>query len=166
MKHTLEDLIKAERALEAALVRTLTDCSRFRTAGNTDAVDVICRERLNLDKAQDMIRESKERLQALAEYQPARDAKIAKHEKAKQRGLWRRRHRLNVVERAELVELNARYGTYTGPADVPRGTITPADGYPPDWPKCPACGKPAMDGHITCGQAACNEGARRHEHAS
>lgn len=122
LKTTLEDLIKAERALEAALVRTLTNCSAFRTAGNTDAVEVICRERLNLDKAQEMIRASKERLQALAEYQPARDAKIAKHEKAKQRGLWQRRHRLNVVERAELVELNARYGTYTGPANVTRGT--------------------------------------------
>ncbi len=36
-------------------------------------------------------------------------------EKAKQRGLWQRRHRLNVVERETLVELNRKYGTYLGP---------------------------------------------------
>lgn len=35
------------------------------------------------------------------------------------------------------------------------------DGYPPDWPRCPGCGKPALDGHITCGDARCDEGGRR-----
>jgi DUF1009 family protein len=40
---------------------------------------------------------------------------IEKAEKAKQRGMWQRRHRLNVVEREELVKLNRKYGTYTGP---------------------------------------------------
>jgi hypothetical protein len=34
-------------------------------------------------------------------------------------------------------------------------------GYPPDWPKCPGCGLPAMDGHITCGRVECDEGGRR-----
>lgn len=34
--------------------------------------------------------------------------------------------------------------------------------YPETWPKCPSCGEPAMDGHITCGKFECNEsGARR-----
>jgi hypothetical protein len=33
--------------------------------------------------------------------------------------------------------------------------------YPADWPKCPSCGAPAMDGHITCGKAACDESGRR-----
>jgi hypothetical protein len=32
--------------------------------------------------------------------------------------------------------------------------------YPPNWPKCPACGEPALDGHITCGQAACGPESR------
>lgn len=40
---------------------------------------------------------------------------IEKSERAKQRGLWQRRHRLNVVERQEIYELNQKYGTYTGP---------------------------------------------------
>ena len=26
---------------------------------------------------------------------------------------------------------------------------------------CPACGQPALDGHITCGQVQCDEGGRR-----
>lgn len=30
-------------------------------------------------------------------------------------------------------------------------------GYPDDWPRCPGCGAPALDGHITCGRAACDE---------
>ena len=34
-------------------------------------------------------------------------------------------------------------------------------GYPNDWPKCPGCGLPSLDGHITCGQARCDEGGRR-----
>ena len=37
--------------------------------------------------------------------------------------------------------------------------------YPATWPRCPACGRPALDGHITCGSAHCDEGswrARRH----
>jgi hypothetical protein len=34
-------------------------------------------------------------------------------------------------------------------------------GYPLDWPKCPSCGRPVMDGHITCGQAKCNEGVNQ-----
>lgn len=44
-------------------------------------------------------------------------------------------------------------------------------GYPDDWPMCPVCFEPAMDGHITCGKATCDEGAQRRkthvaEHAS
>jgi hypothetical protein len=30
--------------------------------------------------------------------------------------------------------------------------------YPTDWPRCPACNQPALDGHITCGSAQCDEG--------
>ena len=33
--------------------------------------------------------------------------------------------------------------------------------YPQDWPRCPACGSAALDGHITCGRAACGEAAQR-----
>jgi hypothetical protein len=35
------------------------------------------------------------------------------------------------------------------------------DGYPEGWLRCPGCGKPALDGHITCGDARCDEGSRR-----
>jgi hypothetical protein len=68
LKTTLEDLIKAERALEAALVHTLSNASTFRTAGDTNGLELICRERRDLDKAQTLIRNTKERLQALAEH--------------------------------------------------------------------------------------------------
>jgi len=27
--------------------------------------------------------------------------------------------------------------------------------YPENWPRCPGCGEPALDGHITCGDSAC-----------
>lgn len=33
--------------------------------------------------------------------------------------------------------------------------------YPPNWPRCPGCGEPALDGHITCGRLECLEGAIR-----
>jgi hypothetical protein len=33
--------------------------------------------------------------------------------------------------------------------------------YPRDWPRCPACGREALDGHITCGRAACSEAEQR-----
>lgn len=33
--------------------------------------------------------------------------------------------------------------------------------YPDDWPMCPVCGELALDGHITCGKAQCNEGEQR-----
>lgn len=33
--------------------------------------------------------------------------------------------------------------------------------YPADWPRCPACGDFAMDGHITCGRLECREGWHR-----
>lgn len=35
------------------------------------------------------------------------------------------------------------------------------DGYPSNWPRCSGCGRPAMDGHLTCGDARCDEGGRR-----
>lgn len=36
------------------------------------------------------------------------------------------------------------------------------DGYPAGWPRCAAgCGRPALDGHMTCGLAGCNEGSFR-----
>ena len=28
-------------------------------------------------------------------------------------------------------------------------------GYPKDWPKCPSCGLPVLDGHRTCGNFFC-----------
>lgn len=40
-------------------------------------------------------------------------------------------------------------------------TPTPTGAYPPGWPSCPACARPALDGHITCGEASCDEGAWR-----
>lgn len=45
-------------------------------------------------------------------------------------------------------------------ADAPPDTPST---YPPDWPKCPGCSEPAMDGHITCGKVECNEAGRRAE---
>jgi hypothetical protein len=29
--------------------------------------------------------------------------------------------------------------------------------YPATWPRCQACGQRALDGHITCGNARCDE---------
>lgn len=43
--------------------------------------------------------------------------------------------------------------------DDDTGKSTPM--YPSDWPRCPVCGDFAMDGHITCGRAQCNEGEQR-----
>jgi hypothetical protein len=34
-------------------------------------------------------------------------------------------------------------------------------GYPEGWPRCVSCGDEAMDGHLTCGRANCNEGPAR-----
>jgi hypothetical protein len=31
------------------------------------------------------------------------------------------------------------------------------DGYPPDWPRCVSCERPALDGHLTCGELRCDE---------
>jgi hypothetical protein len=33
--------------------------------------------------------------------------------------------------------------------------------YPQDWPRCPVCGSEVLDGHVTCGRAACGEAAQR-----
>ena len=33
--------------------------------------------------------------------------------------------------------------------------------YPDWWPDCVTCGEPALDGHLTCGRAECDEGAAR-----
>lgn len=61
-----------------------------------------------------------------------------------------------------------------GPPDVipppPPENQMPTDTtiYPPNWPKCPHCGDPCMDGKATCGNSVCNiaETARRdYEHA-
>ena len=37
--------------------------------------------------------------------------------------------------------------------------------FPDNWPRCPVCGFPALDGHITCGSANCNEGEQRRKRA-
>lgn len=147
LKTTLEDLIKAERALEAALVHTLTNASAYRTAGDENAHEVICQERLHISRAQEAIRQSKVRLQALGEHAAVQADKVATHEKATQRGLWQRRHRLNVVEREQLVRLNHKYGTYTGP-DVTRGTK-------PEKTVCCYCTGRRMPGRVTCAAQAC-----------
>lgn len=31
----------------------------------------------------------------------------------------------------------------------------PKYNYPAGWPLCPGCGRPALDGHRTCGDASC-----------
>ncbi len=60
---------------------------------------------------------------------------------------------LALLELAGRVErLGDRLGFCGAPAD---------DGYPEGWPRCPGCGQAALDGHITCGDARCGEGARR-----
>jgi hypothetical protein len=33
--------------------------------------------------------------------------------------------------------------------------------YPQGWMRCPACGAPAIDGKVTCGQAACGPSTGR-----
>lgn len=33
--------------------------------------------------------------------------------------------------------------------------------YPEGWPRCPVCGEPALDGHITCGNVRCDESGQR-----
>ncbi len=33
--------------------------------------------------------------------------------------------------------------------------------YPSNWPKCEGCGRPALDGHLTCGDVACDESSAR-----
>ena len=38
-------------------------------------------------------------------------------------------------------------------------------GYPAGWPRC-GCGKPVMDGHLTCGEATCSESAARDKRVS
>jgi hypothetical protein len=39
-------------------------------------------------------------------------------------------------------------------------------GYPPDWPKCPSCGEPALDGHLTCGELQCDEAGQRNSQSA
>lgn len=43
----------------------------------------------------------------------------------------------------------------------PHGARVPSHGYPPGWRRCPGCDRPALDGHITCGDVVCDEGSRR-----
>jgi hypothetical protein len=33
--------------------------------------------------------------------------------------------------------------------------------YPPNWPRCPVCGEPAMDGHLPCGGVTYGEAEQR-----
>lgn len=35
--------------------------------------------------------------------------------------------------------------------------------YPEGWPKCVHCDEPALDGHLTCGRAECDEQKARDE---
>lgn len=41
-----------------------------------------------------------------------------------------------------------------------RAPLPPEFDYPKDWPRC-ACGRPVLDGHLTCGQLECNEAVAR-----
>lgn len=63
---------------------------------------------------------------------------------------------------AVVKHLSGLYGgmSVNHPADRVRLELD-AYGYPLDWPKCPGCGLPALDEHITCGQVECDEGGRR-----
>jgi hypothetical protein len=52
------------------------------------------------------------------------------------------------------------------PCGLPPGRPAPEGGYmrlvyPDGWPRCPSCGDPVLDGHITCGDARCNEAGHR-----
>ena len=38
--------------------------------------------------------------------------------------------------------------------------------YPPNWPRCVRCDDFAMDGHLTCGRAECDESKARDERSS
>jgi hypothetical protein len=33
--------------------------------------------------------------------------------------------------------------------------------YPSNWPRCPGCGEPALDGKKTCGEVKCTEAPKR-----
>lgn len=46
-------------------------------------------------------------------------------------------------------------------AEILRAFAEDDTGYPEDWPTCLFCDLPAMDGHLTCGRATCNEGSAR-----
>lgn len=66
-------------------------------------------------------------------------------------------------DRARLGIIESKYSTEQGATEAERqeaAEIVRAM-YPPNWPQCPVCGLPAMDGHITCGGAACREGEQR-----
>lgn len=39
--------------------------------------------------------------------------------------------------------------------DVPMESSLDQYGYPLNWPKCPACGRPSLDGHKSCGRVEC-----------
>jgi len=38
--------------------------------------------------------------------------------------------------------------------------------YPRNWPRCPSCERPALDGHITCGDVRCDESGQRDKRAA
>ena len=40
---------------------------------------------------------------------------------------------------------------------------TSKTGYPQNWPLCPECGQPTMDGKVTCGRSACGGLQSRHK---
>lgn len=61
-----------------------------------------------------------------------------------------------------------RIGEDVEPTACPRCGLKSCDGgcalaasmYPPGWPSC-ACGRPVLDGHVTCGHVECAEGEAR-----
>jgi len=42
----------------------------------------------------------------------------------------------------------------------PIGLAAPTSDYPPGWPRC-GCGRPVLDGHLTCGEVRCSESVAR-----
>lgn len=83
MKSALEAIIKAERSLEAAMIKLMSVESTFRTKQDRNSIEFIQRERLELDKAQTKIMASKARLQTMFHFAEKRNETVAQ-------SVWRR----------------------------------------------------------------------------
>jgi hypothetical protein len=88
---------------------------------------------------------------------------------AKRRSLRRRLREVEAALRHERRMLRAlATRDQAAPPDVApsrlfggaTGIAAHASDYPADWPRC-ACGRPVLDGHLTCGEIRCNESNAR-----